>query len=518
MAFSQLESFARPQTEEGSFKSNSSTQPPAIGGWNAKDPLENMEPTDAVKLVNIFPGTDSVSIRKGFSSHATGLGGSVQSLMEYSSEAGTRKLLAGANGNIWDATSAGAATSKASGFSINKWQYVNFAQKMIMVNGTDQPQQYDGTTVSAAAYTGIADDATLANVSVYRQRLYFVEKNTAHIWYGGVTAVTGALTLFDVEDVLLRGGNLLYAGSMAREHAGAAMEDYFVIISNMGEILIYAGLNPGDVTWGLVGHFYIPIPLGSYKCAVQFGGDLAIITQEGVIPVSTLLSPQARIGNYTMITDRIRNEFRRAGRNYKSNFGWQIVFYPQADMAVVNIPVSDDSNYVQYVMNTLTGAWCKFTGMDGPSWGLLNEHLYFGDTTGIVYKADDTFADNSNAIEVEMRTAFNYFGDRTRKKHFKMVRPIFVGDTAIEFILNMDTDFDEDPLTGSIQVSGSPGEDWDVATWDTASWDVSDVYHTEWYSVTGLGRCGSISLKGSIKNAPFTMSSFQVIYEPGGIF
>ena len=58
------------------------------------------------------------------------------------------------------------------------------------------PQQYDGSTVSNAAYTGIADDNKLVDVCVYKERLFFVEKDSASIWYLPVGTVTGALTEF----------------------------------------------------------------------------------------------------------------------------------------------------------------------------------------------------------------------------------------------------------------------------------------------------------------------------------
>ena len=41
--------------------------PSPIGGWNARDSLANMSPTDAVQLVNWFPTPTDVTMRKGYS-------------------------------------------------------------------------------------------------------------------------------------------------------------------------------------------------------------------------------------------------------------------------------------------------------------------------------------------------------------------------------------------------------------------------------------------------------------------
>lgn len=51
--------------------------PAPVGGWNARDALDAMPPTDAVKLVNWIPRAGYVQSRGGFSIHASGLGGAV---------------------------------------------------------------------------------------------------------------------------------------------------------------------------------------------------------------------------------------------------------------------------------------------------------------------------------------------------------------------------------------------------------------------------------------------------------
>ena len=52
-----------------------------IGGWNARDALGAMDALDAVTLTNFWPGTNSVILRNGYTKHATGFPGTVDSLM-----------------------------------------------------------------------------------------------------------------------------------------------------------------------------------------------------------------------------------------------------------------------------------------------------------------------------------------------------------------------------------------------------------------------------------------------------
>lgn len=48
------------------------------------------------------------------------------------------KLIASANGKIWDVTS-GTPASLGTGFTSDRWQTANHSTKLIMVNGEDAP-------------------------------------------------------------------------------------------------------------------------------------------------------------------------------------------------------------------------------------------------------------------------------------------------------------------------------------------------------------------------------------------
>jgi hypothetical protein len=52
--------------------------------------------------------------------------------------------------------------------------------------------------------------------------------------------------------------------------------------------------------------------------------------------------------------------------------------YPKAGWLLINVPVANNTTYHQYVVNTITGAACKFTGMNASTWGMYNNNLYFG--------------------------------------------------------------------------------------------------------------------------------------------
>ena len=109
--------------------------PAPVGGWNARDALDKMPATDAVRLVNWIPRGTFVQSRGGYSVSQSGLGGPVETLAAYAGS--SNLLLAAANGQFWDVTVS--PVSIASGFTSDRWQQANHSGKLIFVNGADSP-------------------------------------------------------------------------------------------------------------------------------------------------------------------------------------------------------------------------------------------------------------------------------------------------------------------------------------------------------------------------------------------
>src|SRR5579859_1485097 len=110
--------------------------PAPLGGWNTRDELDAMDPTDAVILDNFFPDFTGITVRNGSDVWATGLGTghNVETLAEFRSGA-TDKLLAACNGSIFDVSSSGAVgAALGTGFASNRWQSVNFLNRLFLAN------------------------------------------------------------------------------------------------------------------------------------------------------------------------------------------------------------------------------------------------------------------------------------------------------------------------------------------------------------------------------------------------
>lgn len=498
-----------------SNRSRSASLPFPVLGENSRDPLLEMDPRYAVSMINIFPQGNYGEVRRGFRSHSTGLGtGAVETLATYVSTAGSKKLLGCANGRIYDATTYdAAATSLASGFTSNRWQTVTYLNTMIFVNGIDQPQQYNGTAVSAANYTTIADDAKLVDVCVFKERLYFIEKDTTKFWYGASATVTGALTSFEVGDFLNMGGYIQTIASWTT-NTGSGMQDLLVLVSSEGEVLTYSGTDPAT-DFALEGRYFLPTPHGR-RCKKNIGADLYILHQQGVTSIGQLISGLDVATGYAQFTDAIAPTFAGASSLYGDNLGWEIFFYPRGQMAMINIPTSSQSQAKQYVINTKSGAWCQFTGINALCWGLYDSKPYFGGSDGKVYQADITASDNSAAINASVKYAFNYFGSRDRKKAFHMAAAQIIGTNNARFMFNMDVDGASTITTDTIDITGSSGSAWDTSDWDTTDWGEESIYSTSWEGLTGYGRAGALKVSGKFLNSSIKISSAQIVFEQGG--
>jgi len=119
-----------------------------IGGWNARDSLAEMNPLDAVQMVNFFPTPTDITLRKGYTKTSTGITGEVETLMNYANYNGTNTLFAVANGVIYNASTS-TATSVFTGLTNSRFQHCMISTDggnfLIAVNGADAAMLYDGT-------------------------------------------------------------------------------------------------------------------------------------------------------------------------------------------------------------------------------------------------------------------------------------------------------------------------------------------------------------------------------------
>lgn len=487
--------------------------PAPVDGVNANTALDGMKDTEAVFLENFFPAGNWVESRLGTESFKdTGTATFVPTLMTLKIGV-ISKFLAASNGEIFDITST--STSIASGFSEDRWQWTQFNKRTFFVNGTDAPQSYDGTTVSATAWTGIGlTISDLINVDVFKNRIFFVEKNSQSFWYGNIHAITGTLREFNLAEVGDFEGNLVSVTSITQD-GGDGVDDLFVALFSEGDVVVYNGTDPGS-NFFQIGTFKIGRPIGQ-RPERRVGSDVAVITEDGYILLTEVL-PFGRLRPEKAFSDSYREVVIRAINDFKTNDGWEMIHYPPGNKLIVNVPQSATTS-VQHVVNTSSAAWCTFKSINSVTWGIFEGDIYFGTADGKILKAETGFSDNGVEIVASGQSAWNYFSNKTNIKRFNDCRPLFQLQTDTTSDISLLTDFDTNlafsPML--LDVTEETGAVWDTGVWDVAIWGGALTTAQDWNTVSGVGYAASLAFRVSSSTQQFRWISTTFTMERGGL-
>lgn len=486
-----------------------------VGGWNARDAVAIMPPLDAVTMDNVWPTTSDVMLRKGFTEWATGLGGAVETILAYQSTT-TQKLFGVASGNIFDVTSAGAVgAAVVSGLTNSRFQYVNVSNAggsyLIAVNGQDAPRLYNGSVWATTAITGFTQ-ANAIQINLFKNRVWLIEKDTLKAWYLAVDAIAGAATALNFQSIATKGGYLMAMATWTID-AGEGVDDYAAFVTSEGEIIVYQGTDPTSAsTWALKGVWQVGAPIGR-RCFIKFGGDLLLICFDGVQPMSKLLQ-SSRVSPRTAITDKIQGAMSAAVSLHNANFGWQLDFCPNDSRIMLNVPAGTGVQ-VQFAMNTITGAWCRFTGLDANCWEQFNNYSYFG-AAGTVNLFWNGYSDNGEIITGDVLQAFNTFGDPGVTKRWTMAQLFFSASGSPAISASVNVDYDVTAGAGIVSFSPVSFGIWDLALWDQGIWGGGLVTYKPYVGLTGVGKSAGMHLVIASDQLEIHWQASNFVYESGG--
>lgn len=460
--------------------------PSPVGGWNARDSLADLPPTDCVVMDNWICRSQGVQTRLGAVQWATGLVSAVESLIPYEPPAAGRRLFAAAGSSIFNATASGAVGAAVqTGLTNARWQHVNYSNSAgnfaILVNGADSYRYWDGTNWTAVANFTLQPGASsfpttqLANIAVYRNRLYFAPTSELSFFFLDAGAIAGDVRRFRMGQVFRRGGFVMAVGSWTID-AGDGADDHFVVVSSEGEVAVYQGEDPTNAAlWNLIGVYYIGRPQGR-RCLFKFGGDLLLLTDRGLFPLAKALQ-SASVDKNVALSGKIDDEFRRQGSTLFNAFGWQVEMHTNESFLLVNIPGAQKQ---QFVMDLVGGGWSRFTGWNANCFAYFNGELYYGES-GRTVKAYSGTNDLGLPIQCQLITGYNYFGSRGQYKHIELMRPLFNATGPFSFQLSLLGDFDRVIPAASLSAVPSSAALWDVALWGAGAWS-SD------FNITGAWR------------------------------
>lgn len=503
--------------------------PAPTKGLNDYNSIADMDPTFALDMLNMFPSAHSVRVRNGYQEWMTGLGAPAKTLMSYAANNGANKLWVATDAGIYDATTSGVAPVPSIALTNGYLDSINYGnvagQYMLAVNGVDVGKIYDGATWANMATTG-ASTANMNVVHAYNKRVWFAQINSMVAWYLPVDAITGVLTPFYLGGVFLKGGFIQNIFTWSID-SGNGLDDVLIFQSNKGEIVGYIGSDPSAAaTFVLQASYFVGAPLGG-RSTDDLGGDVAMLTIGGVVPISKVVGgTQAISRDEDTLTKNISQTFNDIINARGQLPNWEIMNIPAQTAMYVNFPTTGGFPAFQFVMNTLTGAWTIY---DLPMLSMVthNETLYFSDENGriLVMEAtnnlDNLALDGSSGVFIVSgcQVAYNYFELLGTNKTFNMIRPIFISQYAPSLITNVTVDFQPNPVSGLQTPSGGPtstdfwdtalwdvnlwfapnaptqSDVWDTAIWDTSIWSAPVLAQHFWLGVGKMGYSASLTIK-----------------------
>lgn len=456
-----------------------------------------MDPQYAPIFDNVVARPGWVEPRGGTSNWNTISTAPVETIMVYRPSTGIEQMFAASGSEIWDVSNVNMPTLATAAKSNARWQYTNFTPAgssnfIAMVNGADPYLTYDGTTWTEQVITGPAS-STFINILAYKRRLWFVKSQSTIAYYLPTDAISGAASTFDIGSFLTKGGYLVAMANWTID-GGQGPDDYLAFASNKGQIILYKGVDPAtDFT--LVGVFDIPDVI-SNRCFCRIGSDVGVITLQGLLPISQALPFNPSGVRSVALTNRIQNAMLQAAQASQSLFGWQLIQFPAQSLTIMNVPIAENVQQVQFVMNPLNGAWQRFTGWNANCFEIFNNSLYFGDNHGSVNLAYAGYQDLGEIINVDIQCAFNYLEQPGRIKNLSMLRPFLKVDIPVTIQLGVDVDFSDTSPTFPINVIIPTGTSlWDVAIWDVSLWSQASQVLLNWLSVEALGTALAVRLK-----------------------
>ena len=496
--------------------------PAPIGGWNARDPLGAMDPNDAVSMVNMYPLPYDVMVRKGYTKHSTGLPSQVESLMVYAGGS-VQKMFAASGTAFYDASAAGAiGAAVVSGLTNARWESTNITTAggnfMLCVNGNDKLRGYTGAAwwVDGDAthdITGL-DTATCTSVSLFKNRVWFTQYGTLKAWYLGTDSIAGAANYLDMQSIARKGGYLVAISTWTID-AGYGVDDMLVCVTSMGEVIVWRGNDPANaVSWSLLGVWAIGSPFAT-RCMMKWGGDMLLMTYDGLYPLTSAVQSD-RLDPRVAITNKIFSAISEATSVYSTHFGWGMVYYAKANMLLLNVPVNEGGLQQQYVMNTITKAWCSFTGLNANCWVIFKDNLFFGGNkyVGNVWEALD---DDGETIQSSTQQAFNYFKMRGQTKRWTMLRPTLrsTGIPTAKAILNVD--FALNDATGTLTFAPLPAGIWGTSSWGVGLWGSGMSTSAQWQGANAMGYCAGMRLNIAVKGIEAHWASTDYVMEAGSV-
>lgn len=493
-----------PATTRKPRTAKSKSFPAPVRGWIANEGLARPKPGGAMLLENWFPTATGIRMRSGSELYATVGDGSapVASLFSFS-EGNNEKLFAATASAIYDITTvADSAVSPAAAVSTltsGDWVACQFTTAggtfLRLVNGADAPRVFDGTTWGTTpAITG-ATPEDLNYVWAFKNRLFFVEKNSLSAWYLPVDSIGGAAVELPLGAVFSFGGSLLFGSAWSLD-TGSGLSEQCVFVTTEGEVAVYQGSDPSSAsTWEKVGVYRIGRPLGK-KAWFRAGGDLVIATDIGLIPLSQAIQRDVAALAPASVSYPIETEWNRMVADY-SGAAWHSVVWPTKRMVLVAAPAAANTRHEMPVVNARTGAWSIYTGWRATCLQVFGERCFFGSVSGKVVEAEVGGNDQGATYTATAVPQFDDLKSPASLKIAGLARAVYLAPITINLRLSVQKDY-AISLPPAPDVGAVPATNlWGTGVWGASTWATAREMRpwAKWQSVSGAGSALAVAIQ-----------------------
>jgi len=505
-------------------------------------------PESAIFLRNMIPGEYGVVVRQGSRDFVTGLLDNVAALADVrtimyfnstiaggandftfaATDAGIYDITAGGAGP-WDFVPVSALAWPSPGGDAGWCSYMNYTNVegdhfILLCDEINGYYIFDGATWAQGTFTGqpAPDPVDLVQITEWQSRIWFVERNTATAWFLDPLALTGQITPFNVGSRFKKGGHLVQNSSWTMDD-GEGMDDKFVQISSSGDVLVWFGIDPTVSTDLLLqGRWFIgSVPEGR-RVMSDWGGDIAIISTMGIVKLSALLRGDNALNTESHISANITRYVRAEMAVTRDFFGWSMETDPSQSISVISVPRRNESTPpIQFVINTITKAWCTFSDLDMRCMDKNVNGFFFGTSDGRVMLSDSV-ADNisldglsADTIGFGFLTHYWHMGKPAIWKRPQFIRPSWIGSAQPVYSIAIQFDFSLDELP-VVPAGGAAGDaDWDDAVWDLNVWQGNAQRYFETVGLVGMGRHLAVSVRGN-SSSSLAYVGADLIFDTGG--
>lgn len=482
---------------------------PPVKGLNFRAPAISLDSQEALVLDNVLPQPSNGELRAGYVEHVVNIPGSVNYIASFVGNLfeDSRIFAFNDTGDVYDVTyetvtpEVVATTQQVDGM----WDSTNsqgpVENFLILVSPAGGYWTYSkGEGFKQRTITGDGADKQFSAVFNWKDRVWLIEENSTNAYYLDIGAVEGPAHKFNFGPVMNQGGYLSF-GSNWTFNAGYDIDDYLVLVTTAGEVIVYKGYDPTDIqTFQLQGVWYVGRTPRGNQSFTTFGGELYILSALGVVPVSKLVNGGVA-NDYQVVSAKIQPQLNAVFQDYKDNFGWEMETFYNRNFLMLKTPIKTSGKYSYWVMNVQTGAWGTISGMPMNCTTQVVDDIYFGTTDGKVCRAfvgdtDGASIDGNpgRPIKGTYMGGFNDYGDPTHLKIWQLARPVFLASDRPSVGVKIITEY-ESPLPATDAVSSSEaGGRFDVDAWNQCVWSGGTNTYTGWVGLNGMGYYGAAAI------------------------